>query len=114
EARAQQAPLPQVQGLLYTCGRKAQQDAHSVTVQEWSAPSACREMKSLWNCGSMTCIMYLIWEGSQRSMSSSRASSFSGPHDACTHGRPSQPPLPLRGARAPQAPAETTTSPPGG
>uniref|UniRef100_A0A8C3F3S7 Uncharacterized protein n=1 Tax=Chrysemys picta bellii TaxID=8478 RepID=A0A8C3F3S7_CHRPI len=38
-----------------------------------------REMKSLWNCGSITCIMYLIWEGSQRSMSSSRASSFSGP-----------------------------------
>uniref|UniRef100_A0A674J2T6 Uncharacterized protein n=1 Tax=Terrapene triunguis TaxID=2587831 RepID=A0A674J2T6_9SAUR len=36
-------------------------------------------MKSLWNCGSITCIMYLIWEGSQRSMSSSRASSFSGP-----------------------------------
>uniref|UniRef100_A0A8C4YE59 Uncharacterized protein n=1 Tax=Gopherus evgoodei TaxID=1825980 RepID=A0A8C4YE59_9SAUR len=38
-----------------------------------------REMKSLWNCGSITCIMYLIWEGSQRSMSSSSASSFSGP-----------------------------------
>uniref|UniRef100_A0A8C3JUK1 Uncharacterized protein n=1 Tax=Calidris pygmaea TaxID=425635 RepID=A0A8C3JUK1_9CHAR len=37
------------------------------------------EMKSLWNWGSITCIMYLIWEGSQRSMSSSRASSFSGP-----------------------------------
>uniref|UniRef100_A0A8C0E9I2 Uncharacterized protein n=1 Tax=Bubo bubo TaxID=30461 RepID=A0A8C0E9I2_BUBBB len=32
-----------------------------------------REMKSLWNWGSITCIMYLIWEGSQRSMSSSRA-----------------------------------------
>uniref|UniRef100_A0A493SWW5 Uncharacterized protein n=1 Tax=Anas platyrhynchos platyrhynchos TaxID=8840 RepID=A0A493SWW5_ANAPP len=43
-----------------------------------------REMKSLWNCGSMTCIMYLICEGSQRSMSSSRASSFSGP----LHPRP--------------------------
>uniref|UniRef100_A0A8B9V622 Uncharacterized protein n=1 Tax=Anas zonorhyncha TaxID=75864 RepID=A0A8B9V622_9AVES len=54
-----------------------------------------REMKSLWNCGSMTCIMYLICEGSQRSMSSSRASSFSG-HIVCTHGRPSQAPcLPM-------------------
>uniref|UniRef100_A0A7M4FIS2 Uncharacterized protein n=1 Tax=Crocodylus porosus TaxID=8502 RepID=A0A7M4FIS2_CROPO len=38
-----------------------------------------REMKSLWNWGSITCIIYLIWEGSQRSMSSSSANSFSGP-----------------------------------
>uniref|UniRef100_A0A8C3M6E8 Uncharacterized protein n=1 Tax=Geospiza parvula TaxID=87175 RepID=A0A8C3M6E8_GEOPR len=40
-------------------------------------------MKSRWNWGSMTCIMYLICAGSQRSMSSSRASSFSGPLQRC-------------------------------
>uniref|UniRef100_A0A8C8ABR4 Uncharacterized protein n=1 Tax=Otus sunia TaxID=257818 RepID=A0A8C8ABR4_9STRI len=49
-----------------------------------------REMKSLWNWGSITCIMYLIWEGSQRSMSSSRARSFSGPlQPPSTHPDPS-------------------------
>uniref|UniRef100_A0A8D2L4S7 Secreted protein n=1 Tax=Varanus komodoensis TaxID=61221 RepID=A0A8D2L4S7_VARKO len=41
------------------------------------------EMKSRWNWGSITCIMCLIWGGSQRSMSSSRASSFSGPLQCC-------------------------------
>uniref|UniRef100_A0A8C3DVH5 Uncharacterized protein n=1 Tax=Corvus moneduloides TaxID=1196302 RepID=A0A8C3DVH5_CORMO len=49
-----------------------------------------REMKSRWNWGSMTCIMYLICAGSQRSMSSSRASSFSGPLQRC-RGTPSDP-----------------------
>lgn len=37
------------------------------------------EIKSRWNWGSITCIMCFIWGGSQRSMSSSRASSFSAP-----------------------------------
>uniref|UniRef100_A0A8C5T5W3 Uncharacterized protein n=1 Tax=Malurus cyaneus samueli TaxID=2593467 RepID=A0A8C5T5W3_9PASS len=49
-----------------------------------------KEMKSRWNCGSMTCIMYLICAGSQRSMSSSRASSFSGPLQRCRES-PSDP-----------------------
>uniref|UniRef100_A0A8C4RY84 Uncharacterized protein n=1 Tax=Erpetoichthys calabaricus TaxID=27687 RepID=A0A8C4RY84_ERPCA len=38
-----------------------------------------REMKSRWNCGSITCIMCFTCVGSQLSISSSRASSFSGP-----------------------------------
>uniref|UniRef100_A0A8D2MAQ9 Secreted protein n=1 Tax=Zonotrichia albicollis TaxID=44394 RepID=A0A8D2MAQ9_ZONAL len=42
-------------------------------------------MKSRWNWGSMICIMYLICAGSQRSMSSSRASSFSGPLQRSWH-----------------------------
>uniref|UniRef100_A0A3B3SWE9 Secreted protein n=1 Tax=Paramormyrops kingsleyae TaxID=1676925 RepID=A0A3B3SWE9_9TELE len=37
------------------------------------------EMKSRWNCGSITCIMCLTCVGSQLSMSSSSASSFSVP-----------------------------------
>lgn len=45
------------------------------------------EMKSRWNWGSITCIMCLIWGGSQRSMSSSRASSFSGPLQRCREKR---------------------------
>uniref|UniRef100_A0A4W5MN33 Uncharacterized protein n=1 Tax=Hucho hucho TaxID=62062 RepID=A0A4W5MN33_9TELE len=38
-----------------------------------------REMKSRWNCGSMTCIMCLTCVGSQLSINSSSAISFSGP-----------------------------------
>uniref|UniRef100_A0A3B3TBR7 Uncharacterized protein n=1 Tax=Paramormyrops kingsleyae TaxID=1676925 RepID=A0A3B3TBR7_9TELE len=38
-----------------------------------------REMKSRWNCGSITCIMCLTCVGSQLSMSSSSARSFSVP-----------------------------------
>uniref|UniRef100_A0A803VHI1 Uncharacterized protein n=1 Tax=Ficedula albicollis TaxID=59894 RepID=A0A803VHI1_FICAL len=64
----------------------------------WGAPGppasltslGSREMKSRWNWGSMTCIMYLICAGSQRSMSSSRARSFSGPLQRC-RGTPSDP-----------------------
>uniref|UniRef100_A0A673X4F5 Uncharacterized protein n=1 Tax=Salmo trutta TaxID=8032 RepID=A0A673X4F5_SALTR len=36
-------------------------------------------MKSRWNCGSMTCIMCLTCVGSQLSINSSSAISFSGP-----------------------------------
>lgn len=36
-------------------------------------------MKSRWNCGSITCIMCLTCVGSQLSINSSSASSFSGP-----------------------------------
>uniref|UniRef100_A0A3Q2XJN7 Secreted protein n=1 Tax=Hippocampus comes TaxID=109280 RepID=A0A3Q2XJN7_HIPCM len=36
-------------------------------------------MKSRWNCGSMTCIICLTCVGSQMSINSSSASSFSGP-----------------------------------
>lgn len=38
-----------------------------------------REMKSRWNCGSITCIICLTCVGSQLSINSSSASSFSGP-----------------------------------
>lgn len=38
-----------------------------------------REMKSLWNCGSITCIMCFTWLVSHLSISSSRANSLSGP-----------------------------------
>lgn len=38
-----------------------------------------KEMKSRWNWGSITCIMCFTCVGSQLSMSSSKASSFSGP-----------------------------------
>ena len=36
-------------------------------------------MKSRWNWGSITCIMCFTWVGSQLSISSSKASNFSGP-----------------------------------
>uniref|UniRef100_A0A8C5HAA5 Uncharacterized protein n=1 Tax=Gouania willdenowi TaxID=441366 RepID=A0A8C5HAA5_GOUWI len=42
-----------------------------------------KEMKSLWNCGSITCIICLTCVGSQLSISSSSASSFSGPVQLC-------------------------------
>lgn len=42
-----------------------------------------REMKSRWNCGSITCIICLTCVGSQLSISSSSASSFSGPVQLC-------------------------------
>ena len=38
-----------------------------------------REMKSLWNCGSITCIMCFTWLVSHLSINSSRANSLSGP-----------------------------------
>nr|AAT76519.1 dual endothelin 1, angiotensin II receptor [Rattus norvegicus] len=38
-----------------------------------------KEMKSRWNWGSITCIMCFTCVGSQLSMSSSKASNFSGP-----------------------------------
>uniref|UniRef100_A0A3Q3IVT4 Uncharacterized protein n=1 Tax=Monopterus albus TaxID=43700 RepID=A0A3Q3IVT4_MONAL len=38
-----------------------------------------REIKSRWNCGSITCIICLTCVGSQLSINSSSASSFSGP-----------------------------------
>uniref|UniRef100_A0A8C9RIZ4 Uncharacterized protein n=1 Tax=Scleropages formosus TaxID=113540 RepID=A0A8C9RIZ4_SCLFO len=41
------------------------------------------EMKSRWNCGSITCIMCFTCVGSQLSMSSSSANSFSGPLQLC-------------------------------
>uniref|UniRef100_A0A8C5GL90 Uncharacterized protein n=1 Tax=Gouania willdenowi TaxID=441366 RepID=A0A8C5GL90_GOUWI len=49
------------------------------------------EMKSLWNCGSITCITCFTWLVSQRSISSSRANSLSGPLHVCrtpTRGQP--------------------------
>uniref|UniRef100_A0A671TPG1 Agouti signaling protein n=1 Tax=Sparus aurata TaxID=8175 RepID=A0A671TPG1_SPAAU len=36
-------------------------------------------MKSLWNCGSITCIMCFTWLVSHLSINSSRANSLSGP-----------------------------------
>lgn len=42
-----------------------------------------REMKSRWNCGSITCIICLTCVGSQLSINSSSASSFSGPVQLC-------------------------------
>lgn len=42
-----------------------------------------KEMKSLWNWGSITCIMCFTCVGSQLSMSSSKASNFSGPLQLC-------------------------------
>lgn len=38
-----------------------------------------KEMKSRWNWGSITCIICFTWVGSQLSISSSKASNFSGP-----------------------------------
>uniref|UniRef100_A0A8C5QKB3 Uncharacterized protein n=1 Tax=Leptobrachium leishanense TaxID=445787 RepID=A0A8C5QKB3_9ANUR len=38
-----------------------------------------KEIKSRWNWGSITCIICFTWVGSQLSISSSKASSFSGP-----------------------------------
>uniref|UniRef100_A0A3B1K1X0 Uncharacterized protein n=1 Tax=Astyanax mexicanus TaxID=7994 RepID=A0A3B1K1X0_ASTMX len=38
-----------------------------------------REIKSRWNCGSITCIMCFTCVGSQLSINSSSASNFSGP-----------------------------------
>uniref|UniRef100_A0A3B4CQ08 Uncharacterized protein n=1 Tax=Pygocentrus nattereri TaxID=42514 RepID=A0A3B4CQ08_PYGNA len=43
------------------------------------------EMKSRWNCGSITCIMCFTCVGSQLSINSSNASSFSGPLQLCTN-----------------------------
>uniref|UniRef100_A0A8C3U5Y4 Uncharacterized protein n=1 Tax=Catharus ustulatus TaxID=91951 RepID=A0A8C3U5Y4_CATUS len=91
ESGAEQASLPQVQGLLNPC-RGQHSSASPGSSQGWPPTSltslGSREMKSRWNWGSMTCIMYLICAGSQRSMSSSRASSFSGPLQRCK-GTPS-------------------------
>lgn len=44
-----------------------------------------REIKSRWNCGSITCIICFTCVGSQLSISSSSASSFSGPVQLCKH-----------------------------
>uniref|UniRef100_A0A4W4ETD6 Uncharacterized protein n=1 Tax=Electrophorus electricus TaxID=8005 RepID=A0A4W4ETD6_ELEEL len=41
------------------------------------------EMKSLWNWGSITCIMCFTCVGSQLSINSSSANSFSGPLQLC-------------------------------
>uniref|UniRef100_A0A8D3B050 Uncharacterized protein n=1 Tax=Scophthalmus maximus TaxID=52904 RepID=A0A8D3B050_SCOMX len=42
--------------------------------------SIFKDMKSLWNCGSMTCIMCFTCMVSHLSINSSRANSLSGPH----------------------------------
>lgn len=57
--------------------------------QEGRTPTSLgsREMKSRWNCGSITCIICLTCVGSQLSISSSSASSFSGPVQLCSEGR---------------------------
>lgn len=41
------------------------------------------DIKSLWNCGSITCIMCFTWLVSHLSINSSRASSLSGPLHIC-------------------------------
>uniref|UniRef100_A0A3Q3WRY1 Uncharacterized protein n=1 Tax=Mola mola TaxID=94237 RepID=A0A3Q3WRY1_MOLML len=41
------------------------------------------KIRSLWNWGSMTCIMCFTWPVSHRSMSSSRARRRSGPLHVC-------------------------------
>uniref|UniRef100_A0A3P9IBN2 Secreted protein n=1 Tax=Oryzias latipes TaxID=8090 RepID=A0A3P9IBN2_ORYLA len=45
-----------------------------------------RDMKSLWNWGSMTCITCFTWLVSHLSINSSRANSLSGPLHICMEG----------------------------
>lgn len=57
-----------------------------IEIQELTSLGS-REIKSRWNWGSITCIICLTCVGSQLSINSSSASSFSGPVQLCNRGR---------------------------
>uniref|UniRef100_A0A3Q3G1A2 Uncharacterized protein n=1 Tax=Labrus bergylta TaxID=56723 RepID=A0A3Q3G1A2_9LABR len=52
-------------------------------VEDLNTSLGSSDMKSLWNCGSITCIMCFTWLVSHLSINSSRANSLSGPLHAC-------------------------------
>nr|Q2QKR2.1 RecName: Full=Dual endothelin-1/VEGF signal peptide receptor; Short=DEspR protein; Short=Dual endothelin-1/VEGFsp receptor; AltName: Full=FBXW7 antisense RNA 1 homolog [Mus musculus]AAY56470.1 endothelin 1/angiotensin II receptor [Mus musculus] len=84
--------VPKGYSSLSKCNHNEQDTAYRLwlcTHNHWTAPSGMRlqpltslgskEMKSRWNWGSITCIICFTCVGSQLSMSSSKASNFSGP-----------------------------------